>query len=203
MKIALLGAESTGKTALAQALAAHLQMQREPAVAVNEYLREWSDAHQRVPQAHEQLCIANTQRQRIDAAALTASCVIANTTPLTIALNSDYFFNDLSLYPAALAYQRGFGVTLVMGLAAACAGCWMLDAEKIPYSMVYGQDNTRLANALAVIKVSTQNAIYSVAASAISTLAAAQKASKLWVWMCDKCSDPDCEHALFTSLHKN
>ena len=126
MKIALLGAESTGKTALAQALAAHLQMQSEPAVAVNEYLREWSDAHQRVPQAHEQLCIANTQRQRIDAAALTASCVIADTTPLTIALKSDYFFQKPVTVPSCIGLPAQLWCHL--GHGTGCGVCWMLDA---------------------------------------------------------------------------
>ncbi|MGZ5787179.1 MAG: AAA family ATPase, partial [Ramlibacter sp.] len=41
MKIALLGAESTGKTRLARDLAAHLCLQGKRAEAVPEVLREW------------------------------------------------------------------------------------------------------------------------------------------------------------------
>ncbi len=221
MKIALLGAESTGKTTLAHALAAHLQTQRGRAVAVDEYLREWCDAHQRVPQAHEQWHIAQEQRKRIDMAQSAAKDVVADSTPLSIAIYSEYFFDDLTLYPTALDYQRSFDVTLVTGLDVA----WQADGyqrdgpqvrddldgllrkvlgtHQIAYCVVYGQGNLRLENALLAIQSSTQSAIDSVAARAVSTLATDQKPSKNWVWACDKCSDPDCEHKLFSSLQKN
>ena len=72
MIIALLGAESTGKSALAHALAQHLQNQGTDAVAVDEYLREWCEQHQRTPHIHEQAHIAATQSQRIATAAAQA-----------------------------------------------------------------------------------------------------------------------------------
>ena len=49
MKIALLGAESTGKSQLASALSARLQQSGLAVHRVDEYLREWCDAHQRTP----------------------------------------------------------------------------------------------------------------------------------------------------------
>jgi uridine kinase len=50
MIIALLGAESTGKTALAHALVQLLVQQGQDAVAVDEYLREWCAVQGRTPQ---------------------------------------------------------------------------------------------------------------------------------------------------------
>ena len=212
MKIALLGAESTGKTALAHALAAQLQTPSHSAVAVDEYLREWCQAQQRTPQQHEQQAIAQEQQRRIEQANLQANTVLADTTPLMTAVYSDYVFGDKSLYPAALAYQKSFDISLLTGLDIA----WqpdgiqrdgphvrgavdallrsVLGSTKISYRVVYGAADVRISNALI--------AIHSVAACAQSTLPLDQKPAKKWVWVCDKCSDPDCEHTLFSSLHK-
>jgi nicotinamide riboside kinase len=207
MIIALLGAECTGKSALSQALVAHLQSLGRDAVAVSEYLREWCEVHQRTPLLHEQLHIATTQQARIAAAAVRHSMVIADTTALMTAVYSDYVFNDASLYPAALAQQRAVAMTLVTGLDMS----WepdgiqrdgahvqvqvdqllrkVLDTGQIPYQVVYGLGDARLLNA-----------INSIAACALFTWATASKPSKKWTWVCDKCSDPECEHKLFTQL---
>ena len=181
MKIALLGAESTGKSTLAHALAARLSQQGHRAVAVDEYLRSWCDEHQRTPRIHEQAAIADEQHQRIErAAALVVSngvtqsktpstIVIADTTPLMTAVYSDYVFGDTSLYAAALVYQRSFELTLLTGLDVA----WLpdgiqrdgphvrnavdallrgvLDTAAIPYSTVYGQDAARVACAFTFV----------------------------------------------------
>ena len=58
MRIALLGAESTGKTALAEALAAHFNESGRTAIAVPEVLREWCMQRGREPRPQEQLAIA-------------------------------------------------------------------------------------------------------------------------------------------------
>jgi nicotinamide riboside kinase len=116
MIIALLGAESTGKTALAHALALQLQLQGKDAVAVDEYLREWCAAHGRTPHQHEQAGIAAEQQQRIAAAAAQHSVVVADTTALMTAVYSDYVFADRSLYAQAAAQHALCDMTLVTGL---------------------------------------------------------------------------------------
>jgi nicotinamide riboside kinase len=207
MIIALLGAECTGKSSLAHALAVHLQSLGRDAVAVNEYLREWCEVHQRTPLQHEQLHIANTQQARIEAAAAQHSIVIADTTALMTAVYSEYVFNDASLYPAALVKQRAVAMTLVTGLDMPWQADGVqrdgahvqqqvdqllrkvLDAAQIPYQVVYGLGDARLLNA-----------IDSIASCSAFTWARASKSSKKWVWVCDKCSDPECEHKLFSQL---
>jgi nicotinamide riboside kinase len=68
--IAILGAESTGKTTLAAALAAGLSSQGVPRVAwVPELLREWCTAQGRTPRCDEQAGILQAQNERIAAAA--------------------------------------------------------------------------------------------------------------------------------------
>jgi hypothetical protein len=64
-RVALLGAESTGKTQLANELATHLQQRGMRAVAVPEVLRAWCEREGRAPRPEEQLPIAQEQeRQR-------------------------------------------------------------------------------------------------------------------------------------------
>ena len=106
--VALLGAECTGKSTLAEALAAHFN-----AGLVTEYLREWCDAHGRTPKRQEQAHIAAEQAARIEAAALTHDLVIADTTPLITALCSEHYFDDASLTPGAVAFQRHCDLTLL------------------------------------------------------------------------------------------
>lgn len=108
MIVALLGAECTGKSTLAEALAAHFN-----AGLVTEYLREWCDAHGRTPQQHEQAHIAAEQAARIEAAARQHELVIADTTPLITALCSEHYFDDSSLTGIAITFQRRCDVTLL------------------------------------------------------------------------------------------
>jgi nicotinamide riboside kinase len=106
--VALLGAECTGKSTLAEALAAHFG-----AGLVTEYLREWCDTHGRTPLRHEQDHIAAEQAARIEAAAGRHGLVFCDTTPLITALCSQHYFHDDSLLPAALAFQRRCDLTLL------------------------------------------------------------------------------------------
>lgn len=106
--VALLGAECTGKSTLAEALAAHFD-----AGLVTEYLREWCDTHGRTPLQHEQAHIAAEQAARIDSAAGRHALVICDTTPLITALCSQHYFNDDSLLASGLAFQRRCDVTLL------------------------------------------------------------------------------------------
>lgn len=106
--VALLGAECTGKSTLAPALARQLG-----AGLVTEYLREWCTSHGRTPQQHEQAHIAAEQAARIEAAAREHELVICDTTPLITALCSQHYFNDDSLLADALAFQRRCDLTLL------------------------------------------------------------------------------------------
>ena len=65
IRIALVGAESTGKTSLSQRITDALLAQGQIAAYVPEALREWCQMHGRTPAAHEQLEIAQQQAERI------------------------------------------------------------------------------------------------------------------------------------------
>jgi nicotinamide riboside kinase len=230
-KIALLGAESTGKTQLAHALATHLREAGAQAVAIDEYLREWCEQKGRTPQPNEQAEIALTQRLRIEQAmrdlAATgkpdqASYVIADTTPLMTAIYSEFIFQDGSLTPAALAYQHSFHLTLLTGLDMP----WEADGIQrdgahvrapvdalirtrlhcagITYEVIYGTGDHRTQNALeAIARLSEkQDAINSIAPRTENTTANSSSDTKKWQWQCDKCSDADCEHRLFSKLRQ-
>jgi nicotinamide riboside kinase len=234
IKIALLGAESTGKTLLAHSLAAHLRQAGAQAIAVDEYLREWCEQKGRTPQPQEQAEIALRQRLRIEQAARDLasaaapdqpSYVIADTTPLMTATYSEFIFSDNSLTPAALTYQRSFHLTLLTGLDMP----WQADgiqrdgahvrvpvdallrermqSGRIAFEVIYGLDEQRLQAAIKAL-FKTLDTINSIAPRAMNTPTTAQNSSKnaseneakAWVWVCDKCSDPECEHQLFTRL---
>ena len=209
MKVALLGAESTGKTALAEALATALSARGEQITTVPEHLRHWCKAQGRTPLAHEQMGIAAEHAKQVDAA--TTPWVIADTTSLMVAIYSELLFGDRSLYPMALAHQRSYDITLVTGLDLP----WVADGLQrdgphvrapvdallrtslasggIEFQVVYGSGKQRLQNALV--------AIDSVANYHASTPASGQKDSKTnsWAWFCEHCGDSACERHLFTA----
>jgi nicotinamide riboside kinase len=114
--VALLGAESTGKTTLAAAIGAALAARGLRVEVVAEALREFCDTHARTPRRDEQAAIAAAQTARIDAAAARAEIVVADTTALMIAVYSDFVFGDESLYADAIVAQRRVDLTLVTAL---------------------------------------------------------------------------------------
>jgi nicotinamide riboside kinase len=212
LKIALLGAESTGKTQLAAGLAAHLRSRGEHVALVPEFLREWCEREGRTPRPEEQLAIAQEQERRVDAAAEIHETVIADTTALMVAIYSAMLFDDGALYRFALVRQRTYDVTLVTGLDLP----WVADGlqregphvrepvdalvrdalrtAQVDFRVIYGSGPDRLANALAAI-----GSIHSDPA-ALAIAVEPSRAKQSWSWYCEKCSDPDCEHRLFTSL---
>jgi len=208
--IALVGAESTGKTELSQALARRLRERGVAVTLVGEYLREWCEREGRTPRPHEQQAIADEQARRIEAAAA-AGVVVADTTALMTAVYSEQLFGDHSLYPAALAAQRRCAITLLTALDIP----WVADALRdgdhareptdrllraalsgagISFAVVHGSGGERLANAW--------NAINAIAGSEAQVHARGRADAKpaAWSWSCDKCSDPACEHRLFSDL---
>lgn len=108
-RIAILGAESSGKSALAEALAAHYQT-----VWVPEYLREFVDEQQRVPRADEQFLIAATQLQREEQAAQAARrWLFCDTTPLMTAIYSRHYFRQADAALEQLGLRHAYDFTMV------------------------------------------------------------------------------------------
>ena len=118
IRIAIVGAECTGKTTLARKLAARLALAAGAGrVAwVPERLREWCDEQGRTPRADEQAAIAIAQHERIRAAALSHDFVVCDTTALMTAVYSRIVFGDRSLEPMAIALHRETQLTLLTAL---------------------------------------------------------------------------------------
>ncbi len=114
--VALLGAESTGKTTLCAGLAEALAKRGLRVATVGEALREFCVTHARTPRQDEQLAIAREQQRRIEAAAQDAEIVVADTSALMIAVYSDLVFADTSLYRFAEAAQRQVDLSLLTAL---------------------------------------------------------------------------------------
>lgn len=108
-RIAILGAESSGKSTLAAALAEHYGT-----LWVPEYLREFVDTQARVPREEDQYGIGLTQIQREDAAALHANrFLFCDTTPLMTALYSKVYWGRVDAQLAALDGVHAYALTLV------------------------------------------------------------------------------------------
>ncbi len=108
-RIAILGAESSGKSTLAAALAEHYHT-----LWVPEYLREFVDTHQRVPREEDQYGIARTQIERENAAALRADrYLFCDTTPLMTALYSKVYWGRVVAPLAELDAVHDYALTLV------------------------------------------------------------------------------------------
>jgi len=108
-RIAILGAESSGKSTLCEALA-----RRHGTVWVPEYLREFVDTMGRVPFEEDQFGIARTQRAREDAAALQArDYLFCDTTPLMTALYSRVYWSRVDAQLTELARSHDYALTLV------------------------------------------------------------------------------------------
>jgi NadR type nicotinamide-nucleotide adenylyltransferase len=118
-RIAILGAESTGKSTLTAALAAHWQ-----AAWVPEYLREFVDTQGRVPFEDDQLEIARIQLAREDAqASHGVGLLFCDTTPLMTAVYSQIYWGRVPAALDALARRHDYALTLV----AAPDGPWIPD----------------------------------------------------------------------------
>lgn len=115
LRIAVIGAECTGKTELATALAGQLS-----SILLPERLREFCDEHGRTPRADEQAWLMEEQMNREAEALIRASdegidWVISDSTPLLTALYSVELFGDPSLLDRAVAHQRAYALTLLPG----------------------------------------------------------------------------------------
>lgn len=212
LRMAIVGAESTGKSSLTHALAGVLRQRGQQVHTVDEVLRSWCAREGRTPQPHEQLGIAQAQAQAVEHAS--AGWVISDTTPLMTAVYSHMLFADESLYPMALAHQAHYDMTLVTGLDLP----WVADGLQrdgphvrapvdallrqalerggMSYRVVYGQGPQRVNNALLALGLPGEDGqtgqLREQAQFAIN--------QGRTVWQCNDCSDPECEHKLFSGL---
>jgi HTH-type transcriptional regulator, transcriptional repressor of NAD biosynthesis genes len=210
--VTLLGGESTGKTTLALALHDSLRARGLEVVLVAEHLRHWCERARRAPRQEEQAELAREQARLIEAAArrAQASIVIADTSPLVIAAYSELYFNDTSLAAEAIDWQREHAdLSLVMGLdlpwvadglfrdspamrdATDAVLRRLLQAADLAFQSIYGDGPARNRQALRAVG-------HLMALDLVPD-------DPGWAggrrpWSCETCSDPDCEHTLFSSL---
>lgn len=117
---------------------------------------------------------------------------VLDDTPLRHAIDRELRLGDRSLHDDALNAHRRHACTLLVGLDAhADAQCERTDAllraalagAGLPFAVIHGQGGERLANALRALG-----------------LEAPEAPRRIAPFDCDKCSDPVCEHRLFTDL---
>lgn len=212
--IALIGAESTGKSSLAQALTEHLSQTTTLRVThVDEHLRDWCDAEGRTPRIDEQADIAQTQIDLIEAAALTHDLVICDTTPLMTAIYSELVFDDASLYGLARQFHQRCAQTLLMGLDLPWVADGLRDGPHVrppadallrralrqfgvPFGVVTGQGQARLDAALNAITPLLLS-LEPQGTGLFSRLMKRQdQVGGLRAWICEHCDVAECEHAL-------
>ncbi len=214
LRIALLGAESTGKTTLAAALAPRLAQDTGLRVAwVPELLREWCDHVGRTPQVHEQASILRGQHERIEAAAASHDVVVCDTTALMTAVYSRIVFGDRSLDARAVDLHRRMDLTLLTALDLP----WVADPQRdgpqvrvpvdnalrellngngLPWSAVAGSGAARLEAAVDAVAPLLRPAA-APGSGLFSRLAGRDAEAARQPWRCENCDDPGCEHRLF------
>ncbi len=211
MKVSILGASSSGKTSLAAALERHYQVLGRTTAIVPDLRHEWSDRTGRAPRADELWGLAQAQTRRMHEAA-PVDVLIADTTPLLTAIESDMLSGDRSIYDFALAHQRTHDLTLLTGLdlpTPADAPCSRepmdallraaLGRAGIAYKVIYGLGPERLHNALNALNALLPCGKPGLAPADDTTERNIQDTTK-WVWACDTCSDPQCERRLLSDL---
>ncbi len=197
--VCLLGAESTGKTTLAEQLTEALTARGLRVAMVAEYLREFCSKAERTPRPEEQAAIAAEQQRRIEQAAQTHDVVVADTSGLMVSVYSELLFDDRSLHPQIVAWQRTCKLTLLTAIDIP----WVTDGlfrdgphvrepvdniirrilneARLPYSVVSGEGEMRLTNALKAFD------------RAMAERASDKGGMGRWRWVCPDCDDGDCE----------
>jgi len=224
LRIALLGAESTGKSTLARELSEALPALTGLRVArVDEYLREWCIREGRTPRCDEQAAIAQEQERRAEALAAGHDLLLADTTALMTALYSEHLFQDSSLSAWAHQAHRRYRLSLLMGLDLP----WVEDGlqrdgpqvrapvdrqlrrwlreQGHAFVVIQGQGPQRLAQALDALTPllarlpagpSTEQAPSGLFSRLLERQSRLPGSSR---WTCELCDDPTCEHALKTA----
>jgi nicotinamide riboside kinase len=183
---------------------------------VDEVLRQWCERAGRTPQRHEQMAIAEQQAQAAHPPDQPApdTWLLSDTTPLMTAVYSHLLFDDESLYPMALAHQALYDITLVTGLDLPWVADGLqrdgpqvrgpvdtlvrqaLERSGMAYRVVYGQGPRRLNNALLALGLAGED----WSAQHIREQGQFAINQGRSIWQCNDCSDPGCEHQLFTGL---
>ena len=213
--IAIVGAESTGKSTLATALARRIAADTGLACThVDEHLRTWCERAGRVPRPDEQRAVAEAQQARIAEAAATHDVVVADTTALMIAVYSRLVYDDRSLDTwAGQVHAQGVAHTLLTALDLP----WVPDglqrdgphvrapvdtlvrellaAHDIAWSLVSGHGPARLECALDAASPLLRSRA-APGSGLFTRLADREAAQPAWQWVCETCDVPDCEHAL-------
>lgn len=212
LTIAIVGAESTGKSTLALGLAAALARDTGlRCTAVPEWLRQWCADQGRTPRRDEQEAIARTQHAHIARAAAQHDLVVCDTTALMTAVYSQLLFGDDSLDALALDLHAGIDHTLLTAVDLP----WQADGHQrdgahvrapvdqrlrrllaqgtLPWSLVSGSGPLRLQRALDAVAPSVRQR--AAPRRGLFTRLDERNARQAdWRWTCD-CDDPDCEHA--------
>ncbi len=202
VSIALLGVSGTGKKSLAEALT----------------------------QAFEAASTANASTMSANTAAL--RCQITIDTPLQRLLElaqasathpeSADLDTESTEFQDALAQQSRFDHSLLLGLDLAPSTSARqpqniherrrmdtllrrsLTQAGVPFQVIYGNGNERLAQALTALSVLSVLSVSQPPEAKLETAAAQTPSPRQpWVWACDKCSDPVCEHRLLSDLLLN
>jgi nicotinamide riboside kinase len=217
--IAVLGAESTGKSTLVRSLVPRLAAEAGVRVAgVPEVLREWCAARQRTPRREEQAAIGREQHRRIAAAAEQHDIVVSDTSALMTHVYSERLFGDSSLREEAVRLHRQVHVTLLTALDLP----WVADGhqrdgehvrvpvddalrallaeERLPFSVVAGRGHARAdaaAAAIAPVLRSPGHASSRAESGLFTRLASQRNTPGAALWACTCCSVPELERALF------
>ena len=215
--VAIVGAESTGKTTLAQALCEALRSQGGPGgrrVAwVPEVLRGWCERNGRTPLAHEQASILRMQHEQVAAAIASHDTVVCDTTALMTAVYSRLIFGDRSLETRAVALQQRMALTLLMAVDLP----WVADGlqrdgahvrepvdaalrellitHRLPWAVVGGHGALRLENAIDAL-APLLRPLPQPGAGLFTRLGSRNVASGRQRWSCDCCAVPEHERAL-------
>jgi nicotinamide riboside kinase len=206
--VAVVGAESTGKTVLAQSLARHLAATTTLRCTwVPERLRTWCEERGRTPRQREQAGIAREQTACIAAAASGHDVVVADTTALMTAVYSHIVFGDDSLDVSAAVAHCMCNVTLLTAIDLPWQADGLqrdgpqvrepvdarlrdvMDRHDIAFSLVAGQGDARLDSALAALAPWLRGELPGASERA------RERRPTRWMAQCERCSDPDCERA--------
>ena len=215
LRLAVVGAESTGKSTLAQdaggrVAAIHRAAQHRGARVAAAVVRKPRAAR---PGPTSRPAIAAEQQARIDAAAATHAIVVCDTTPLMTAVYSRLVFDDRSLDAQALAWHRGTDLTLLTALDLP----WVADglqrdgpqvrapvdallrdmllAQGLPWALVGGQGEARLQRALDAVAPLVRR-LNAPRQGLFTRLAERNAAPAARLWRCERCDDPRCEHLM-------
>jgi HTH-type transcriptional regulator, transcriptional repressor of NAD biosynthesis genes len=119
IRIAILGAECSGKTTLCTALKKSLTSYSIETKIVPEALREFCHRLNRVPRMEDQLGIMHDQMQLdcVEEKALTLDqrrLVLSDCAPISIAIYSELYFSDLSLYVEANKFHESYDLSILL-----------------------------------------------------------------------------------------